>query len=124
MKVQNILMRRSNPAAIIFATAIIILLTSHSAHSIKLIDDIIHFKEKLIQGKTMCLFCMCLCKNAEMFLGIFGKGNCGCPCRDYYVPKCETTYVQKCYKEHYEEVSTRTVLYRTVAGTYESTVRV
>ncbi len=40
----------------------------------------------------------------QYFTGIFGKGNCGCPCRDYYIPKCETTYVQKCYQEHYEEV--------------------
>ena len=38
-------------------------------------------------------------------LGVFGKGKCGCPCRDYYVPKCEMTYVQQCYYEHYEQVS-------------------
>ena len=39
------------------------------------------------------------------FSGVFGKGKCGCPCRDYYVPKCEITYVQQCYTEHYEQVT-------------------
>ena len=39
------------------------------------------------------------------FSGVFGKGKCGCPCRDYYVPKCEITYVQQCYTEHYEQVN-------------------
>ena len=39
------------------------------------------------------------------YLGVFGKGKCGCPCRDYFVPKCEITYEQQCYYEHYEQVS-------------------
>ena len=38
------------------------------------------------------------------FEGVFGKGKCGCPCRDYYVPKCEIQYVEQCYYEHYEQV--------------------
>ena len=37
--------------------------------------------------------------------GIFGKGNCGCPCRDYYVPKCEVNYVRQCSNDYYQEVS-------------------
>lgn len=47
------------------------------------------------------------CKELTLFVlltGVFGKGKCGCPCRDYYVPKCEVTYVQQCYYEHYEQV--------------------
>ncbi len=36
--------------------------------------------------------------------GVFGKGKCGCPCRDYYLPKCEIEYQQQCYYEHYEQV--------------------
>jgi len=41
---------------------------------------------------------------AALINSVFGKGKCGCPCRDYYVPKCEMTYVQQCYTEHYEQV--------------------
>lgn len=47
------------------------------------------------------------CKLHNLFIffeGVFGKGKCGCPCRDYYVPKCEIEYVEQCYYEHYEQV--------------------
>ena len=42
--------------------------------------------------------------NFLFVLGLFGKAKCGCACRDYYVPKCEITYVEKCSYEHYEQV--------------------
>jgi len=50
---------------------------------------------------------------ASGIFGAFKDDNCGCPCRDYYVPKCETTYAQKCYTEHYEEVCESVPVYVT-----------
>jgi len=39
----------------------------------------------------------------DKLFGGFGKdGNCGCPCRDYFVPKCDVEYVENCYQEHYQ----------------------
>ena len=40
-----------------------------------------------------------------IFLGIFGKDDsCGCPCREYYVTKCEQTYARQCHVVGYDEV--------------------
>ena len=37
-----------------------------------------------------------------IFEGVFGKGKCGCPCRSYWVPKCEIVHVQQCHYDHYQ----------------------
>ena len=30
-----------------------------------------------------------------------GKENCGCPCREYNVLRCDLEWVEHCYQEHY-----------------------
>jgi len=67
-----------------------------TVRGIDLFGDIIAFKEDVINGIFGGI--------NDLGEGVFGKGKCGCPCRDYYVPKCEITYVQQCYYEHYEQV--------------------
>jgi len=56
----------------------------------KLLRPIVDFKENLINGA-------------------FGKGKCGCPCRTYWVPKCEVSYVQQCHYDHYQNQVCATV---------------
>jgi len=56
----------------------------------KLLHPLIDFKENLING-------------------VFGKGKCGCPCRTYWVPKCEIAYVQQCHYDHYQNQVCNTV---------------
>jgi hypothetical protein len=35
----------------------------------------------------------------QLLAGLLGEGgNCGCPCRDYYVAKCHVEYVEQCYQ--------------------------
>jgi len=35
----------------------------------------------------------------HLLAGLLGDGgNCGCPCRDYYVAKCSVEYVEQCYQ--------------------------
>ena len=35
----------------------------------------------------------------KLFGGLGGDdGNCGCPCREYFVNKCDTVYKQHCYQ--------------------------
>lgn len=67
-----------------------------TVRGIDLFGDIIAFKEDILNGIFGGI--------NDLGEGVFGKGKCGCPCRDYYVPKCEITYVQQCYYEHYEQV--------------------
>lgn len=69
-----------------------------AVRGIDLFGDILNFKEDIINGIFGGI--------NDLGEGVFGKGKCGCPCRDYYVPKCEMTYVQQCYYEHYEQVCT------------------
>ena len=43
----------------------------------------------------------CLLSQDKIFGGIgklFKDDNCGCPCREYYVPKCVTEYREQCYQ--------------------------
>lgn len=66
------------------------------AQGVDLFEDLIQFKEDVINGIFGGI--------NELGEGVFGKGKCGCPCRDYYLPKCEIEYQQQCYYEHYEQV--------------------
>ncbi|XP_059093900.1 uncharacterized protein LOC131888954 isoform X2 [Tigriopus californicus] len=77
---------------------VLLILTLNITHGLKILDELLHFKENIIQGV----------KN------IFKKDDdCGCPCRDYSVSHCETTYVQKCHQAHYNEVCESVPVYVT-----------
>ena len=32
---------------------------------------------------------------------VLGNDNCGCPCREYSVVKCDVEWVDHCYQHHY-----------------------
>lgn len=77
---------------------VLLILTLNITHGLKILDELLHFKENIIQGVK----------------SIFKKDDdCGCPCRDYYVSHCETTYVQKCHQAHYNEVCESVPVYVT-----------
>ena len=72
-----------------------------------LFDNIFRFKQNLFSGE--CTAQLPLQTTIEINscpprAGLFGKGNCGCPCRDYTVPKCEVNYVRQCSNDYYQEV--------------------
>ena len=33
---------------------------------------------------------------------VLGEDNCGCPCREERVVRCDTEWVEHCYTEHYQ----------------------
>ena len=33
---------------------------------------------------------------------VLGNDNCGCPCREYSVVKCDVEWVDHCYQHHYQ----------------------
>jgi len=81
---------------IIMKISLLIICLIATVRGIDLFGDLFAFKEDIINGIFGGI--------DDLGEGVFGKGKCGCPCRDYYVPKCEMTYVQQCYTEHYEQV--------------------
>ena len=80
----------------------------------KLLRPIVDFKENLINGKLTGhswsldkgILDFNKIKDFQLIrffiIGAFGKGKCGCPCRTYWVPKCEVSYVQQCHYDHYQ----------------------
>ena len=65
------------------STSILLLLLVISTDSLLILDKLAQIKDKLI----------------SKVLG--GKDNCGCPCREYNVLKCDLEWVEHCYQEHY-----------------------
>ena len=33
---------------------------------------------------------------------VLGDDNCGCPCREYHVTKCDVEWVEHCYQDGYD----------------------
>ena len=52
-----------------------------------LLDKLLEVKEQLVGAKE------------QLLAGLLGDGgNCGCPCRDYFVAKCHVEYVEECHQ--------------------------
>ena len=62
---------------------LLLLLTIHT-DSLLILDKLAQIKDKLV---------------SKVLGG--GQDNCGCPCREYNVVKCDLEWVEHCYQEHY-----------------------
>ena len=61
---------------------LIILMVSDTTRSLLILDKLAQLKDKIVEK-------------------VLGDDNCGCPCREYSVVKCDVEWVDHCYQEHY-----------------------
>ena len=73
-----------SPTSTSISTSILLLLLlAIDTDSLLILDKLAQIKDKLV----------------SKVLG--GQDNCGCPCREYNVLKCDLEWVEHCYQEHY-----------------------
>ena len=64
------------------STIILVILMVSDTSSLLILDKLAQLKDKIVEK-------------------VLGDDNCGCPCREYSVVKCDVEWVEHCYQEHY-----------------------
>ena len=62
-----------------------------AGHSLLILDKLAAIKDKIVSK-------------------VLGDSNCGCPCREYNVIKCDVQWVEHCYQEHKLSTSSKHLL--------------
>ena len=71
---------------------LIFLLTSPSS-SLNILQKLSSLKDKLLEK-------------------VLGEDNCGCPCREYHVAKCDVEWVDHCYQDGYQNKCEKRQVFR------------
>jgi hypothetical protein len=69
--------------------AAVVLLLAGPTLGIDLLEKLFGFKDFAFGKVDKVGSSPCHDETVQVLGGIFGKDNCGCPCRDYFVAKCQ-----------------------------------
>ena len=75
------------------STIILVILMVSDTSSLLILDKLAQLKDKIVEK-------------------VLGDDNCGCPCREYAVVKCDVEWVEHCYQEHYHTKCQRRQAYK------------
>ena len=62
------------------STIILVILMVSDTRSLLILDKLAQLKDKIVEK-------------------VLGDDNCGCPCREYSVIKCDVQWIEHCYQE-------------------------